>query len=510
MGTLNINPEIDDQFFNSINPLDPEEFRRQGHKIVNFLADYYQNIEQYPVCSQVNPGYLQKLVPNSAPNHPEPLEKILEDVKRDMIPGITHWQSPNFFAYFPSSGSTAGFLGEMLSVGFNVVGFNWISSPAATELESIVMDWFGKMLNLPHCYLFSGGGGGVLQGTTCEAMLCTIVTVRDQMLRKIGRENFCKLVVYGSDQTHFSLKKAAHIAGIDPENFRVIPTTKANEYTMCPKSLHLAVLNDIKEGNIPLFLCATLGTTSTTSVDPLRPLCEIAKTFGIWVHVDAAYAGSACICPEFQHFLDGVENANSFSLNAHKWFFSTLDCCCLWVKDPSALTKALSTNPECLRNKATELNQVIDYKDWQIALSRRFRALKLWLVLRSYGVTNLRNLIRSHVNMAKHFEGLIAMDTRFEIFVPRKFAMVCFRISPLVLCRVSTKFDHEEEVNKFNAKLVESINSSGKIYLTHGVVGGTYIIRFAIGASLTHYWHVDIAWKVIQDHANALLYQGSV
>nr|AHI16967.1 tyrosine decarboxylase [Solanum tuberosum] len=510
MGTLNINHELDDQIFNTINPLDPEEFRRQGHKIVNFLADYYQNIEQYPVCSQVNPGYLQKIVPNSAPNNSESLEKILKDVERDIIPGLTHWQSPNFFAYFPSSGSTAGFLGEMLSVGFNVVGFNWISSPAATELESIVMDWFGKMLNLPNCFLFASGGGGVLQGTTCEAMLCTIVAARDQMLRKISRENFGNLVVYASDQTHFSLKKAAHIAGIDPGNFRVIPTIKANEYTLCPKSLRLAILNDLKEGNVPLFLCATIGTTATTSVDPLRLLCEIAKEFGIWVHVDAAYAGSACICPEFQVFLDGVENANSFSLNAHKWFFSTLDCCCLWVKDPSALTNALSTNPECLRNKATELNQVIDYKDWQIALSRRFRALKLWLVLRSYGVTNLRNLIRSHVNMAKHFEGLVATDKRFEIFVPRKFAMVCFRISPLVLSQVSTKFDDEKEVNMFNTKLVESINSCGKLYLTHGVVGGTYIIRFAIGASLTHYRHVDVAWKAIQDHANALLNQGYV
>ncbi|XP_009773392.1 phenylacetaldehyde synthase-like [Nicotiana tabacum] len=508
MGTLNINPELDDQIFNTINPLDPEEFRKQGHMIVNFVADYYQNIEKYPVCSQVNPGYLQKLVPNSAPDNPEPLEKILQDVKRDIIPGITHWQSPNFFAYFPSSGSTAGFLGEMLSVGFNVVGFNWISSPAATELESIVMDWFGKMLNLPYSFLFSGGGGGVLQGTTCEAMLCNIVAARDQMLRKIGRENFGKLVVYTSDQTHFSLKKAAHIAGIDPENFRVIPTTKANEYVLCPKSLRLAILKDTKEGMVPLFLCATIGTTSTTSVDPLRSLCEIAKEYGIWVHVDAAYAGSACICPEFQHFLDGIENANSFSLNAHKWFFSTLDCCCLWVKDPSALTKALSTNPECLRNKATELNQVIDYKDWQISLSRRFRALKLWLVLRNYGVTSLRNLIRSHVNMAKHFEGLIAMDKRFEIFVPRKFAVVCFRISPSVISRVSTTFD-EEQVNKFNTKLVESINSSGKLYLTHGVVGGIYIIRFAIGASLTDYRHVDMAWKVIQDHANVLLIPGS-
>ncbi|MCD9642599.1 Tyrosine/DOPA decarboxylase 5 [Datura stramonium] len=395
----------------------------------------------------------------------------------------------------------------MLSAGLNVVGFSWIASPAATELESIVMDWLGKMINLPKTYLFSGGhgGGGVLQGTTCEAMLCTIVAAREQMLEKIGRENIDKLVVYASDQTHFSFQKAVKISGIKPENFRAIPTTKATEFALCPESLSVTIQEDIKVGLIPLFLCATIGTTSTTAVDPLKPLCEIAKQYGIWVHVDAAYAGSACICPEFQHFLDGVENANSFSLNAHKWLFSTLDSCCLWVKDSNSLTKALTTTPECLRNKATDSKLVIDYKDWQISLSRRFRALKLWLVLRTYGVSNLQNFIRSHIKMAKHFERLVALDERFEIAAPRNFSMVCFRVSPLTLERKLKAFVDEGQVNKFNAKLLEFINSCGDIHMTHAMVGGIYVIRFAIGAPLTDYRHIDMAWNVIRTHANVML-----
>jgi aromatic-L-amino-acid decarboxylase len=499
------------------NPLNPEEFRRQGHMMIDFLADYYVNIEKYPVQSQVEPGYLRKRLPESTPYNPVPIETILQDVQEHIIPGITHWQSPNYFAYFPCSSSIAGFLGEMLSSGFNVVGFNWISSPAATELETIVVDWLGEMLKLPKSFLFSGNGGGVLQGTTCEAILCTLVAARDQMLCRIGRDSMGKLVVYGSDQTHSALQKAAQIAGIHPNNFRAIKTTKSTSFALSPDSLQSEICKDIKAGLVPLFLCATVGTTSTTAVDPLGSLCNVAKGYGIWVHVDAAYAGNACICPEFRHFMDGVEGANSFSLNAHKWFLTTLDCCCLWVKDPSALVKSLSTNPEFLRNKATDSKQVVDYKDWQIALSRRFRALKLWFVLRSYGVANLRNFIRSHVEMAKLFEGLVAMDKRFEIVVPRYFAMVCFRVSPIAMGKPKAthengnvdekkKVDVEEESsNEVNQKLLESINMSGRVYMTHAMVGNLYVIRFAVGATLVEERHVIMAWKVVQDHATAIL-----
>ncbi|GMI70666.1 aromatic aldehyde synthase [Hibiscus trionum] len=491
-------------FSNSVNPLDPEEFRRQGHMIIDFLADYYKNIEEYPVLSQVEPGYLAKRLPTTAPYVAEPVETILKDVQQHIIPGLTHWQSPNYFAYFPSSGSVAGFLGEMLSTGFNVVGFNWISSPAATELESIVMDWFGQMLDLPRAFLFSGNGGGVLQGTTCEAILCTVTAARDRMLLKVGRENIGKLVVYASDQTHSALAKAAKIAGIDPKNFRAIKTKRSAAFGLSPESLRHAISTDVKAGLIPLYLCATVGTTSTTAVDPLIPLCDVAKEYGMWVHVDAAYAGSACICPEFRPFIDGVEGADSFSLNAHKWFFTTLDCCCMWVKDPSSLIKSLSTNPEYLRNKASDSNQVVDYKDWQITLSRRFRAMKLWLVLRSYGVANLRNFLRSHVKMAKRFEELVTDDARFEVVVPRYFAMVCFRVSPSAL-PFRDDDDDETHANEFNRKLLETMNAAGRIYVTHSQVDGIYMIRFAIGASLTEDKHVLMAWKVVQETVDAML-----
>ncbi|KAJ3669993.1 hypothetical protein LUZ60_010317 [Juncus effusus] len=497
-----------------LNPLDPDEFRKQGHMVIDFLADYYRDVSKYPVRSQVEIGFLSKSLPESAPNQPEPIEDILKDVHSHIIPGLTHWQSPNYFAYFPSSGSTAGFLGEVLSAGFNVVGFNWMSSPAATELESIIMDWLGKLLKLPNSFLFCGSGGGVLQGTTCEAILCTLIAARDKMLDKIGRDQMDKLVVYGSDQTHCALQKAAQIAGIHFSNFRAIKTHKSSFFALSPTELRKSIEADVALGFVPLFLCATVGTTSSTAVDDLSGLCREASKYGIWVHVDAAYAGSACICPEFRHFIDGIEDADSFSLNAHKWFFTTLDCCCLWVKNPSSLVRALSTNPEYLRNNATESNQVVDYKDWQIALSRRFRSLKLWLVMRSYGVANLRNFLRSHVRMAKDFEKMVALDKRFEVVVPRYFAMVCFRLvlSPQEKQNRnngnSTNGDTDQEIdhinNEINRRLLEAINSSGKIYMTHSVIGGIYVLRFAVGATLTEDQHVQNAWKVIQHHADLL------
>ncbi|KAG6695799.1 hypothetical protein I3842_09G116000 [Carya illinoinensis] len=498
MNGLNFDHELNHTSSNNTNPLDPEEFRRQGHLIVDFLVDYYADIEKYPVLSQVESGYLQKRLPKSTPHYPEPIETFLQDVKDHIIPGITHWQSPNFFAYFQCTSSIAGFLGEMLCTGFNVAGFNWIASPVATELEMIVMDWLGEMLNLPNSFLFSGNGGGVIQGTTCEAILCTMVAARDQMLRRDGRQNIEKLVVM-----------AAKIAGIHPKNFRAIKTMKSTSFALSPDSLRSAILADMEAGLVPLYLCANVGTTSTTAIDPLGPLWDVAKDYGLWVHVDAAYAGSACICPEFRHFMDGVEGVNSLSLNAHKWLFTPLDCCCLWVKDPSTLIKSLSTYPEFLRNKASDSNQVVDYKDWQITLSRRFRALKLWFVLRSYGAASLRNFMRR----------LVAMDKRFEIVVPRNFAMICFRINlpstmgKLGAYRNAKVGDNGQKLlkekitteNELNKKLLESINASGRVYMTHTVLEDVYVIRFAVGATLVEERHVIMAWKVVQEHATAIL-----
>uniref|UniRef100_A0A224X8P5 Tryptophan decarboxylase n=1 Tax=Hypericum annulatum TaxID=708052 RepID=A0A224X8P5_9ROSI len=482
---------------NGLKPMDAEQLREYGHKMVDFIADYYKTIEEFPVLSQVQPGYLSKVLPHSAPDRPESLQEVLDDVRAKILPGVTHWQSPNFFAYFPSNSSVAGFLGEMLSAGINMVGFSWITSPAATELEMIVLDWLGKILELPEDFLSTGQGGGVIQGTASEALLVVLLAARDRVLRRVGKKALEKLVVYGSDQTHSSLQKACQIGGIHPENCRLLITDSSTDYALSQESLSAAISEDVSRGLIPFFLCANVGTTSSTAVDPLSALGKIAKAQDLWFHVDAAYAGSACICPEYRHYIDGIENADSFNMNAHKWFLTNFDCSALWVKDRSALIKSLSTNPEFLKNKASEANLVVDYKDWQIPLGRRFRSLKLWMVLRLYGLENLRGYIRNHVSLAKHFEELVAQDTRFEVVTPRRFSLVCFRL-------LHAGKD-EDNANTLNHNLLDAVNSSGKVFISHTVLSGKYTLRFALGAPLTEERHVVAAWKVLQQEASALL-----
>nr|XP_043613430.1 tryptophan decarboxylase TDC2-like [Erigeron canadensis] len=479
-------------------PLDIEEFRQNAHKTVDFIADYYKNIENYPVLSQVHPGYLISQLPESPPETPDSFDTILKDVENDIIPGMTHWLSPNFFAFFPATVSSAAFVGEMLCTCFNSVGFNWLASPAATELEMVVMDWFATMLQLPQTFKFSGTGGGVIQSTTSESILCTLVAARDRVLNKIGVEHIGKLVVYASDQTHSTYTKVAKLAGIYPQNIRSIPTSLCDEFSLSPKALRKVVEADVAKGLVPLYLCVTMGTTSTTAVDPIRDLADVAKHYGIWVHVDAAYGGSACICPEYRHFLDGVEQVDSLSMSPHKWLLSYLDCCCLWVKHPNLIVNALSTNPEYLRNKISDSTSIVNYKDWQVGTGRRFNSLRLWFILRSYGVENLQNHIRTDIQMAVTFEKLIQSDSRFEIIVPRRFALVCFRLKQF------NGFDcnYTEILNK---KLLERVNSTGRVYMTHTVVGGTFMLRFAVGATLTKECHVIAAWEIIREMADALV-----
>ncbi|KAJ0983677.1 hypothetical protein J5N97_011932 [Dioscorea zingiberensis] len=389
----------------------------------------------------------------------------------------------------------------MLCTGFNVVGFNWIASPAATELESIVMDWMAKMMKLPSKFLFSGGqgGGGVLHGSTCEAVVCTLAAARDKALNKFGFDCITKLVVYASDQTHFTVQKASKIIGIPPCNFRSIPTSASSGYGLHADDVRQGMKVDIAQGFMPLYLCATVGTTAVGAVDPLLELGQVAREFGVWFHVDAAYAGSSAICPEFRSYFDGVELADSISMNPHKWFLTNMDCCCLWLRSPAELVDSLSTNPEILRNKATDEKEVVDYKDWQIALSRRFRAMKLWLVIRRYGVAGLMEHIRSDVGLAKHFEKLVRMDTRFEVVVPRRFSLVCFRLK--------TRFGatSDDDGLKTNRRLLDAVNSSGRAFMTHALIDGKFVIRFAIGTTLTEMCHVDATWKLIQDIATGLL-----
>ncbi|KAF6144407.1 hypothetical protein GIB67_024634 [Kingdonia uniflora] len=484
----------------SMKPMDAEQLRENAHKMVDFIADYYKTIESFPVLSQVEPGYLQKLLPDSAPDHPESLQQVLNDVQDKILPGVTHWQSPDYFAYFPSNSSIAGFLGEMLSAGLNIVGFSWVTSPAATELEVIVLDWLAKMLKLPEEFLSVGQGGGVIQGTASEAVLVVLLAARDKVLKRVGKNSLPKLVAYASNQAHASLQKACQIGGIHPENCRLLKTDSSTSYALSPDALQEAIFKDIKAGLIPFFLSSTVGTTSSTAVDPLSALGKIAKTSAIWFHVDAAYAGSACICPEYRHYIDGVEEADSLNMNAHKWFLTNFDCSVLWVQDRNALIQSLSTNPEYLKNKASLGNMVVDYKDWQIPLGRRFRSLKLWMVLRLYGLENLQSYIRNHIQLAKHFEELVAADPRFEIVTPRTFALVCFRLCPL--------HNGEDCGNQLNHNLLDAVNSTGKLFISHTVLSGNFILRFAVGAPLTEERHVNAAWKVLQDEATTLLATG--
>ncbi|WOG94128.1 hypothetical protein DCAR_0313421 [Daucus carota subsp. sativus] len=481
----------------SFDPLNIKDFASESNKVIEFITNYYKTVHKYPVRSQVEPGYLQDLYPKTAPFQPTSLETILQEIQTDIIPGITHWQSPNFFAYFPATISNAAFHGEMLCNALNIVGFNWICSPAATELEMIVMDWLGKMFNLPQSFLFEGKGGGVLQGSTSEALVCLLAAARDRALKQYGEESITKLVVYASDQTHFVVKKAAKLVGIPPKNFRVIPTSLATCFALKPNDVKMAIERDLESGLVPLFLCATVGATSSSSVDPVEGLGLLAQKYGLWLHVEAAYAGSAFVCPELRHYLKGIEHADSISMNLHKWLLTNLDCSCMWLKKPSVLLDSLSMTADYMRNEASESKQVVDFMDWQIASGRRFRALKLWLVLRRYGVKNLMTHIRSDVDLAKHFEALVKSDKRFEVVVPVNFSLVCFRLKP--------NEETEESLKILNWKLMEAVNSSGRAYMTHAVLGDIFVIRCALGTSSTEEKHVNELWNLIQEKTRHIL-----
>ncbi|KAL0911452.1 hypothetical protein M5K25_019595 [Dendrobium thyrsiflorum] len=484
----------------SFQPLDPDLFSKESKAVVDFIADYYRDIEHFPVRSQVKPGYLRNLIPDTPPLLPSPISTILHDIKTDIFPGLTHWQSPNFYAYYQANASTAGFAGEMLCSGLNVVGFSWVASPAATELETIVMDWMANMLKLPRTFLSGGRGGGVIHGSTCEAVVCTLAAARDNALSQSNGEGITKLTVYASDQTHFTFQKAAKLVGIPARNFRVISTSAETGYALTAENVRAAMDADVVAGMVPLYLCGTVGTTAVGAVDPLREIGEVAREFGVWFHVDAACAGSAAICPEFRRYFDGMETADSFSMNPHKWLLANMDCCCLWVKCKTKLVDSLSTKPEILRNAATEVGNVIDYKDWQIALSRRFRAMKLWVVIRRFGQANLMEHVRSDVDMAKHFEKLVAEDERFDLVVPRRFTLVCFKL------RVDK--NEGKKCREMNKKLLDSVNGSGKAFMTHAVVDGEFVLRFAVGGTLTEKHHVEATWRLVQEKASELLMTG--
>lgn len=409
------------------------------------------------------------------------------------MPNITHWQSPNFFAFFSSNSTFPAILGDLLSTGLGVNGFLWATSPACTELEIVVMDWLGKLCGLPKCFLYSESkvGGGVIQGTASEVMLVNLVAGRNRVLKRLNLTQDAtaasRCVVYISTQTHSGAKKATMIAGIHESHVRILdvdPVTLA----LKPETLEKAILEDLANGLIPCYFMSTVGTTSTTAHDDLGPLGQICTKHGVWMHVDAAYAGAAMVCPEFRHFIDGIEHADSFNFNPHKWLLTNFDCSASWVKDRQAIIDALSITPEYLRNKATDAG-AMDLRDMQIPLGRRFRSLKLWFVMRSFGQRKIQEFIRNHVKLAQDFEAWVREDARFEIAFPRMLALITFRL---------------KAGNDATKRLYEHINAQGEFYISHSVVNGTFIIRINVGTVATAEKHCRALWKALQDATTTL------
>lgn len=470
--------------------MSPEEFRKQGKQMIDWIADYYENVEKYPVLSQVKPGDIKNQLPPEAPEEGESITQVMADVRSIIMPGITHWQSPNFFAYFPSNSSGPSVLGDLLSSGLGVQGMLWATSPACTELETRVLDWLADMLQLPETFKSTSSGGAVIQDTASSAALSAVLAAREKKTNYETNDsgNLGNLVAYVSGQTHSSLEKAIKIAGIGKNNLRLIGVD--DHLAMRPDLLEAAIQDDLQNGRIPFFVCATVGTTSTNAMDPLTEIGLISKKYELWMHVDAAMSGTAAICPEYRFLLDGVELADSFSFNPHKWMFTNFDCNCFFVADRSVLIKTLSILPEYLKNQATESGAVFDYRDWHIQLGRRFRSLKLWFVIRHYGVNGLRYHIRKHIEMAQQFAGWIRTSEEFEMVAPAPLNLVCFA---------------HRNGNDFNKKLLETINNRGKMYFTHTVVNGRYLLRMCIGQTHTEQAHVLQAWEIIRRTAKELI-----
>jgi aromatic-L-amino-acid decarboxylase len=470
--------------------MSPEQFRQHGHEVVDWIADYWTRIGSLPVRSQVAPGEVRAALPTSPPETGEPLSAVLADLDRVVVPGLTHWQHPGFFGYFPANTSGPSVLGDLVSAGLGVQGMSWVTSPAATELEQHVMDWFAELLDLPASFRSTGTGGGVIQdsssGANLVALLAALHRASTGATVRHGVEPE-RATVYVSSETHSSMEKAVRIAGLGTEAVRIVEVD--GDLAMRPAALAARLERDVALGYRPVLVCATVGTTSTTAVDPLAAIGPICQKYGVWLHVDAAYAGVSAVVPELRPLQAGVEWADSYTTDAHKWLLTGFDATLFWVADRAALTGALSILPEYLRNAATEAGTVVDYRDWQIELGRRFRALKLWFVVRWYGAEGLRAHIRTHVALAQELAGWAASDERFDVVAPHPFALVCLR----------PRWSDDVDADVATMTLLERLNDGGEVFLTHTTVGGRAVLRIAIGAPTTTPAHVERVWTLLRE-----------
>lgn len=463
--------------------MSPAEFRRHGHAVIDWIADYLEGIEARPVLSRAEPGSIAAKLPKHPPATGEPFEAILADMDAVVMPGVTHWQHPSFFAYFNSNASGPSILGELLSAGLGVQGMLWATSPACTEVETVVMDWLLELLGLPDAFRSTGAGGGVIQDSASSATLCAILAARERatgwQTDRAGVDR--RLCVYASDQTHSSIEKAVRIAGLGRDNLRAVACDARG--ALDPAALKAAIAADRAAGHTPCAVIATIGTTSSHAIDPVRAMGAICRAEGIWLHVDAAHAGPAAVCPAHRWIHDGVELADSYCTNPHKWMFTNFDCDAFWVRDRAALVRTLSVLPEYLRNAATASGRVIDYRDWQIPLGRRFRALKLWFVMRHYGVEGLRRHIGGHVALAQRFAEWVEADPDFELAAPAPLNLVCFR---------------HVGGDAINEAIMQRLNDSGALYLTHTRIDGRFTLRLCVGGTHTEARHVEDAWRRIR------------
>ncbi|MCY3669770.1 MAG: pyridoxal-dependent decarboxylase [Alphaproteobacteria bacterium] len=467
----------------------PEEFRAHAHRFVDWMADYMTGVERLPVRAQTRPGDIAAALPPAPPEAGEAMEAVFADFERIVMPGMTHWQHPRFFAYFPANSSPPSVLAEMLTAALGAQCMLWQTSPAATEMETRMLDWLRQAIGLPE------GFAGTIQDSASSAILCALLTARERATGGAANERGlagagAASVVYASDQAHSATEKGAKIAGYGRRHVRLVET--GGDFAMKADALDAAIRADRAAGLRPACIVASLGTTGVGAIDRLDEIGAVARAHDVFLHVDAAWAGSALICEEHRWMLQGIEAVDSLVFNPHKWLLTNFDCSAHFVRDPDALVRTFSILPAYLQSR--EGDAVIDYRDWSVPLGRRFRALKLWFVLRSYGLAGLRDLVRRHIALAEWLEGEIAAHPDFELMAPRSLALLNFRYAP----------QGETALDKLNERLLHAINDEGRIYLTQGSVNGAYVIRVSIGQTGTERIHVEQAWEAIQSAAARL------
>ncbi len=468
-----------------------EQFRQYAHELVDWMADYLANIDQYPVKPSVKPGDIKAQLPQEAPEQGKAFQEIFQDFKDIIVPGMTHWQHPKYFAYFPANNSEPSILAEMLTATLGAQCMIWLTSPAAEELEERMMEWLRDMLGLPQNW------SGVIQDTASTATLVALLTAREVATQfRINQSGWTgqeRFRIYASSQAHSSIDKAVRIAGFGIDNLVKIAVDE--NFAMIPAELEQAIRRDLQDGYTPLCLVSTIGTTSSTAIDPVADVSTIAKLHGLWHHVDAAYAGSALLLPEMRWMGKGLESVDSFVFNPHKWLLTNFDCTAYYVKDKAALINTFSILPEYLKTAEDKL--VNNYRDWGVQLGRRFRALKLWFVIRSYGIEGLREKIRNHIAWGQWLKTEIEQTPDFELMAPAPLNLVCFRYHP-------TGMDDEVGLERLNSTLLQKLNDSGKILLTQTKLDGKYVLRLVGGTNHLTFKDVQEAWVLIKTFSNGL------